>query len=355
MELRTARKGEESLISDLAVKVFKPNMKEQFIRLFSPHNIDHMFVGVDQGKIISSVNYYIAHIESNLGVFKVASVGAVCTNQEYRGQGVASTLLEMAEKKMLNEHVDFCIISGRRGMYKRFGAKDCGAINRYFYQRDDHPGHIEIRKVLQNADELYTIYLKENIKYQRDLAEFEDLWKGQTYPDSYQTYHTYILDQNGKPEAYIIVIDHHEKDSLGIKEFAGNRVLIAKGLSEIARIHEKTHIEIMIPERDELNQLMKAEKEKITQQSTLKVIDRVSCLAKLNLFLKDMHIEFGYNEESGIYELKIQEVMYHLNHDEFHMFIFSGHIPESWGSKHQKTIHNVFPLELPWSHNLNYQ
>ena len=355
MELRTAKPGEESLISDLAVKVFKPNMKEQFTRLFGVQNIDHMFIGLDNLNIVSSVNYYISQIVSNVGIFKIASIGAVCTDSNYRGKGIASQLLLMAEEKMKCEQIDFCIISGRRGMYKRFGAKDVGAINRYLMEPIESTDLITIQKVEGSSKELYSIYTQEHIKYVREREEFEDLWKAQTYPDSYQTYHTYLIGEDKIDYAYIIVIDHHEKDVLMVKEYAGRRDLVFKSLSKLAKKHHKSQIEIMIPHLDELNRFMRVEKVRITQQATLKIINQISFLDKLNTHLKKMNIKIGYSEKEDLYNLNIEKQTYILDHDQFHLMIFSGVIPESWDMRDQKMIESVFPIELPWSHNLNYQ
>lgn len=355
MELRTARKGEESQVSDLAVKVFKPNMKEQFIRLYSVQNLDHMFVALDQGKMVSSVNYYVSHIESSHGIFKVASIGSVCTDSDYRGQGLASKLLEMAEEKMKQERIDFCIISGRRGMYKRFGAKDVGAINRYVYEPLETNDNLEYRKVAHNADELFEIYKNEEIKYRRDLDEFNDLWKGQTYPDSYQTYHTYLISKDHQALAYIIIIDHRDKSMLTVKEYAGKRDIIYPALSKIAKLHHKNQIEIMIPHQDKLNEFMIHKYERITQQATLKMIDKTSCLNKLNRYLMNQEVTLGYSEESELYHMTIKEKKYTLNHDKFHELVFSGIVPKFIHENHQELMQSIFPVELPWSHNLNYQ
>lgn len=355
MELRTARFGEEHLVSDLAVKVFKPNMKEQFVRLYDSSNIDHMFIGIEDGIIVSSLNYYVAHIKSNYGLFKVGSVGSVCTDQAYRGKGIASMLLEMAEDKMKSEHVDFCIISGRRGMYKRFGARDVGAINKYCFKRENSNHDLEIKKLESYNKDLFELYDKDKIKYLRDENEFIDLWKSQTYPDSYQTYHTYILVKNGKPEAYIIVIDHHEKEFLGIKEYAGDRELVYKGLHQLAFIHQKEYIEIMVPQLDELNRFMKTEKERITQQSTLKIIDQISFLDKLNESLKTYQIIISYQEKENSYIISYEKKKFILDHDTFHFLVFSGLIPDDFDSEGLMILKSIFPIELPWSHNLNYQ
>jgi hypothetical protein len=240
-------------------------------------------------------------------------------------------------------------------MYKRFGARDVGGINKYFFKRNNENPSLAMRRLETYSSELYELYNKEDIKYLRDENEFIDLWTSQTYLDSYQTYHTYIITKNEKPEAYVIVIDHHEKESLGIKEYAGNRELIYQGLHELALKHDKESIEIMVPHLDPLNGFMTVEKERITQQSTLKIIDQNSFLSKLNEKLTKYNVILSYYEKEYIYGLSLKEKFIILDHDAFHFLIFSGLIPDLFDLECSSLLKTIFPIELPWSHNLNYQ
>lgn len=354
MELRQAKKGEETKVSDLAVRIFKPNMKEQFIRLFHEQNIKHIFVAMDNQHLVSALNYYKTDIQSNRGLFKVASIGAVCTLEAYRGQGITSSLLSMAEEVMLEENIDFCIISGRRGLYQRFGARDVGAIDRYTYSPSSKiQKTCEIRS-FQESDEdvMYAIYEQEPIRYLRTRDEFHDLLIAQTYPDSYQTYPIYVIEKDNRVQAYVILIDHHEKKELGIKEYAGNRKLILEVLPELMKQHQKTSIDFMTFYEDDVKHHIGVSPERISQQATLKIIDHTSFYNKLNAWIQKHQKAIKFNENN---RLTILNQSYTMTDEMILKLIFSGEIPKELSSKEAEILKHVFPIDLPWSHNLNYQ
>ncbi|HRX45391.1 MAG TPA: GNAT family N-acetyltransferase [Acholeplasmataceae bacterium] len=355
VNVRVAKPGEEVLVSDLAVEIFKPNMKEQFIRLFHQNNIEHIFVGVDDDKIVSALNYYPSVIQSYDEQFKVGSIGAVCTKESHRKLGLSSSLLAMAEQKMKEEHIDFCIISGRRGLYQRFGARDVGAIENYTFKPIETSEPCDVRPYQGESKILYNLYQKEQVFYQRTYEEFVDLFNGQTYPDSYQTYPTYIIYDNNTPVAYIIFILHRDKDILEVKEMAGSRKHIYDALSYVLEKHHKNMIDIKITAHDDIKNYLLDEVKKMSQQATLKIIDHVSFLNKLNHMMlnKDVPVSFQINDEH--INLIIENQTYPLTHNTLHNLIFSWDHNLKLPSEYDAYIKEVFPLELPWSHNLNYQ
>ncbi len=356
MELRQAKQGEEKQVANLAVEVFKPNMKEQFIRLFHVDNVDHMFVGVDQGKVVAALNYYEADVVSSIGLLKTGSIGAVCTQKEYQGQGISTHLLSMAEKQMIKEHVDFCIISGRRGLYQRFGARDVGAIDKYQFIPDVINEHgFDIKPYQNDVETLYSIYMTERIYYVRSKDEFRDLLIGQTYPDSYQTYPIYLVYAEGKAQAYIIAIDHHEKKELGIKEFAGNRQWIAQALPSIMKMHGKESIELMTYGQDELKEYLGVKPVRMSQQATLKIMDKEGFFQKLNTWTIKKDLSIAFNKENDLNQVKVLNETYLLSDEALLFLVFSGTYTEDMKDETRYLLSKLCPIELPWSHNLNYQ
>jgi hypothetical protein len=82
MELHPCQLSERQSAIALARSVFKPNMGEQFLSLFSERNLAHMFVAVENGEVVSMVNYYPATVKIYMSDVTTASVGAVCTKLE---------------------------------------------------------------------------------------------------------------------------------------------------------------------------------------------------------------------------------------------------------------------------------
>lgn len=352
MNIRSAKKEESKKIIDLAVRVFKPNMGQQFIRLFSAENHEHQMIAEDQGKIIAAVNYYPTLIDTSIGVFSGASIGAVCTDEAYRGQGISSKLLNLAEKKMFEENIDFCIISGDGPLYQRFGARDVGAMNRYIIKDMTLDTSIDIRRFQGDPHLLYPIFEQETIKYQRSKEEFYDLFIAQTYPDNYQSYPVYTIHRKGHIVAYVICVHHPRAKLLSIKEYAGDRELIIQSLPFLVKHHKKEGIELTTSIHDPIQELIHEKPERITQHATLKIIHAERFLSKINHFCMLKHYPLMIQKSNDMYCIQQDHHVFELDHDAIHSLIFSGIIP----SNIEDTIlKNVFPIELPWSHNINYQ
>lgn len=352
MIFRHATKEESQEIIRLATKVFKPNMGKQFIRLFSPDNHEHQMVAEDQGNIVAAVNYYHTHVDTSIGSLSVGSIGAVCTEETYRGQGISSTLLNLAETKMMEEGVDFCIISGDGPLYQRFGARDVGAMSRYIIKDHDLNQDTVVKEFKENPQLLYPIYQKEKIKYQRSIDEFYDLLIAQTYPDNYQSYPVHVIYDQEQIVSYIILVNHPRAKLLSVKEYAGDRLAIVKSLSYLMKKYKKEGIELITSIHDPIQTWMNQDEERITQHATIKIIHEASFFSKIHLYCEVNQVPMRIEKKEQSYVVHYDKIAYAMDRDQLLMFIFSGKTPHGFPENFKS---NVFPIELPWSHNLNYQ
>ncbi len=141
---RGLRKNELDSATRLADKVFRAGggtpMGKEFPLLFNRDNADHLRVFADKGRIVSLVGMFVRPAWL-LGTRHVCCcIGAVCTDPEYRGKGLATRLLEDARKKALAEGVDTFLISGGRGLYLRLDYVDVGAYFTCVAPKDKLPG-----------------------------------------------------------------------------------------------------------------------------------------------------------------------------------------------------------------------
>src|SRR3712207_6803949 len=102
-------------------KGYKPTMQYEFPILLNKDNRENMRIIVEDNKPVSCVNFVQREILVEGAKIDVASIGAVCTNKEYRGKGYSSLLLEDVEKKMYEDGVDLLLVSGTRALYQRRG------------------------------------------------------------------------------------------------------------------------------------------------------------------------------------------------------------------------------------------
>lgn len=342
---------------ELSINTFKPNMGEQFSLLFSPKNQNHMFLALDGNKVVSMVNYYKTRITLNGLQFKVGSIGSVCTDPNYRGKQIASRLLEQAEKSMIEENIDFTIISGSGGIYERFGSRDVGYMVEYLIPKSKFIGdnNLQIRDY-QDSDfeDIYTLYQKENHRYIRTKSEFKTLLISQRTPDSYCTYPMDVIVKQSKVVGYVIFNHYKDATDLWVKEFAGNRNVIYDSIKGILELYNKQEIHMVLPPKDTLNKLFNTIPHKIiTQEASIKIIHKTQFVEKMNLYAlkaKNYNIEIVHDK----YKITCGNKTEYLSEDDLLGLIFSGKVSSDIWSKNDIAKMN-FPLNLPWSHNLNYQ
>ncbi|MBN2309019.1 MAG: GNAT family N-acetyltransferase [Candidatus Hydrogenedentes bacterium] len=132
---RPLRVEELEALSALEDAVFGHEPAGQMFRmfpyLFSEANLDNLLVFADEAapspaRIVSHVGMTIRWACLGGCTVGVACLGAVATYEAYRGQGLATRLLEAACAKAAADGADIMMISGGRGMYRRVGAADVG-------------------------------------------------------------------------------------------------------------------------------------------------------------------------------------------------------------------------------------
>ncbi len=359
MEYKQASIKEIEKVVQLSVATFKPNMKEQFRLLFSNQNVKHMMIAKDQDKVISEVNYYPSTIIIPHAKIKVASIGSVCTNQHYRGQGIASRLLILAEEQMIKENIGLAIISGDLGIYERFGARDVGSMHLYKSHRDhQHIKHHYRLKPYEPSDleVMFKLYSKEVIRYQRSRYEFQELLLGQTYPDTYCQYPIYMVYDHEIPVAYVILSVYVEDDLIKIKEFAGDRKALVSIIQDVLHLYHKTKITWVVPPKDFINEHSKhLSHSKITQRATLKITHVGYFFESIIFYIRHLFpgVDIIESTQTDI-KLKIEGHLIVLNQEDALNMVFNGKT-KLRNRQVLRFVRSCFPIPLPWSHNLNYQ
>ena len=131
MEEPRSVKGEEfGSLSRLVDVVFRQGgenvMFSQYPQLFNEDNAENLLVCVDNGKVVSHFGMTERQACVAGCLLKVACIGAVATYEESRGKGLATHLFDRSREKAFRDGIDFMLISGGRGLYRRAGAADFG-------------------------------------------------------------------------------------------------------------------------------------------------------------------------------------------------------------------------------------
>src|SRR5437763_11706480 len=101
IEIRGCRAEEMSAVAALASRVFRSDggdMGADYPLMFASDNRDGQRIAVDRGVPVAHVGVCIRDAVLLGAPLRVASIGAVCTDPEYRGQGLASALMADAQQ-----------------------------------------------------------------------------------------------------------------------------------------------------------------------------------------------------------------------------------------------------------------
>lgn len=367
MEFRTVLTKEDQLKAiKLSKSIFKENMAEQFTLLFGQSNWNHMFIAIDQGQIVSLVNYYPSIVQISSCEIKVASIGSVCTKSEYRGQKLASKLLILAEQQMKQEDIDLVVISGGGGIYTEFGSSLAGNVYEYLLDKslleDSKDVSIDIFEPTKLI-ELILIQKQESVRFVRSNQEFNQLLNAQTYPDTFATYPIYLLKNDLKYLGYIICILPIEGDELGIKEFAGDRNAIIKSFKSLLSLTNKDKIHFAADVHDDINDLLENHEHKlIHQHASFKIINFCALMKKLSSYFDTIYpnhtIKFNFIDNKATFISKDEEFVVESS-ALLSQLILGYDQPLNLKLDNQPTIkkfiQTVFPIPFAWTNNINYQ
>ena len=105
----------------------------------SQQQLDRQRVFVDDGKVVSTVIKPENDVDLLGARHRVCCFGGVGTLPEYRGNGLATRLLQDAKRQALANGCDLVLISGGRGLYLRQGYADVGGYHLITIERKRLP------------------------------------------------------------------------------------------------------------------------------------------------------------------------------------------------------------------------
>ncbi len=230
-------------------------MEEQYPLLFSPENFDQVFVMVDEGNVVSHVGS-LTRDTSVLGHrLTTMSIGAVATYEAYRGQGLATRLMEAAIKKALEQDAVLMPISGGRGLYTRLGARRIGQFALFTVYRDVLPaGGTDIRRAdAADLPEMTRLYAEEPSRYVRSTADLRAAVDAAWICD--RDGETVVIREGGRVAAYAAVQKRRperegEARRARLAEIAGSRSALLGALPGLFDRYGVDALEIVTVDSD---------------------------------------------------------------------------------------------------------
>ena len=377
MIIRECREEERQATIALINRVFresenlKPTMQLEFPLLLGEDNVERMIIALEEDEVISCVNYYISNIIIEGTSLKVASIGAVCTDERFRGKAIASKLLDYVENKMKSEGILFEIISGKRGLYLSRGASSIGEsyefqINKAISLKEDAFEFEDFKA--EDLEDIIALYNGEINRYYRSYEEFILFKQGATYNWGNFEFYTLCLKEENNIIAYVVVMADRKANKAIIKEFAGDRRALAYSLPKLYDMLKVEAISLGCAWNDTIVTLLKKQEAaytEIDQHCSIKVLDYEAMMEKLIPYFYQylnheelQDLEFKKVEQSYIIKFK-EEVIELKSIKEVNRLIFGSldfNLMDLCGNnkKLYDVLNKIFPMPFVWMSNMNF-
>lgn len=193
-----------------------------------------VYVMAHQDKLVSQISIFHHAIQLPDGCIRLGSIGGVCTHPDYRGHGLASSVLDHCTRQLVQEGANLMLISGGRGLYTRLGCVPAGK----FISFDILPGkfHPAVENVFlrpassDDADLCSQLYQAEAVHFERTGDIFaEHLGRQGNYIHANQ----WLVDAAGQTMAYLFLgipwedMGQPEAGARIVMEYAGSRTALA--------------------------------------------------------------------------------------------------------------------------------
>lgn len=373
---RACKKEEFKDAINLINQVFRtsqghnPTMEEEFPLLLSEENLENMRVIVEDGKVVSIVNFYITTILIEGTPIKAASVGAVCTHEDYRGKGYSSLLLDDAEKEMKKKGVDVVLVSGDRSLYLRRGYCKAGWAIRFDVYPEELGEDIELVEFENKyLIEVAKMYNKQPTRYYRSLFEFKNLLKGATTPWGNFTYKTYLIKKGDLLKGYVVLRIINDNPRKGyVIEYSGDKRIIYESLKKMAAIYSLEYVRVPCTFNDDMVEVLKEKGvsyEEINLLGTVKILNFQQLMEKLKPYFlqyveKDIIENLRFSEKENNYAFEIKNEILKIDDVvKLTKLVFGdkgfGMEVDDISPILKEFISTVFPLPFVWPGNLNFQ
>ncbi|WP_251552218.1 GNAT family N-acetyltransferase [Neobacillus muris] len=356
-EYRLLEKEDFQQAIDLADKVFRKeghvSMGIAFPQVFSSalHQSYGAFI---DGKLVSFIGLVpsIVHIEK--AEVQAYSIGAVCTEPDYRRRGFANALLEMIFEHVNRSGASVLFISGDLPIYIKQGCSYYGKMKQYVLNQGDiqvNDGYT-IRE-LQQFDwfDLRRISQNRCIRYEQSIYELALLNESAGYASIFKNHHKVLIaEKNQEVRAFLVFgvpYDEQEKAESRVIEWGGEPGVI-KSLVGKAFTYGIHSLIFNLPayETELVQQLEPYEKAERLFPGTMKIINLEVLLKQLRPYLEGK-VEISTVDENHK-KLSYHDTSVQMKNEEVEELIYKG------SKQADSYLQEIFPIPFPFPQGLNY-
>lgn len=237
---RRVRGEELDALAELLCRVFgsAPSYPEERVRSGVRSGVQRRAarVIVEDGKPVSHIATIYEHVSIYGCRFRVASIGGVCTEPEYRGRGYAGAILRHSLEEMTGGRAKVLIVSGDRSLYRRAHCVPAGRtfeaeISRGVLEGGD--GVTARRTGLDEWPVMAQLHQAEAVRFVRAADFWERLccWWDCAGPE------VWLIEAGGEAMAYVTLTREWEEKPGSrrrvVSEYAGSRSALLEGLPAV--------------------------------------------------------------------------------------------------------------------------
>lgn len=378
MEIRLVKKSELEQAAKLANIVFcndeNGHMGSCFPTLFQA-GIPHSYGAFSpEGNLVSFMG--MVPVEITIGAKKslrAYSIGAVCTDPAFRGQGLASKLLASCRQHAQKSGASVMFISGDRSLYTREGSVFFGTANKVTIKEDAVSKH-NVNSSLPSwnyrdivPEDIFTLHhllTNKSSSFQWGITELQQSIGTSAYATlnkKIQITRIAYSDNNEIAAAIILMLPGEntpvQEQHMGqIIEWAGNPLAAYELMYDAISRYQLASLSAILPWQDsELIELLQndhVQSEKVNNAGTVLVVDEAALIQQAG-FDKTATGETYINIlGNNRYELHTKdEKVFIKGIDQLSSVIFN---PDTVIDVSKSSSHNPFAIPLPYMYGLYF-
>lgn len=349
------------------------SMQQAFPGVFS-ESLGQSFGAFEQGKLVAFMGLVPSVIRIGSASLAVCSLGSVCTDDKYRGKGIASDLLDHVLQQSDKAGASLLLVSGGRSLYTRAGCRTYGQVTSFSWKRADGYSFPDsklpegtVLRELAAADwfQLHRLASQREVRYDQGLSELAQLIHSEALSSCLKLRHKIVVAaQDGHLLAYAVVGVpgvHTPKRSPLVIEWGGSAVIVPALLDYAAGAYKLNELTIPVPwhEKKLIAALEGLPAEQKKAAGTVLVISPERLLNQLAPYLQSLDADKAAGLkleklEDGITLLTLNGQSIELSVSELTSLLFDPQPELKTEPSLAASLNTFFPIAFPYDAGLNY-
>ena len=367
IEIRQLHEHERIEAIQLSDKIFRDekdkSMGSAFPSIFSSSMIGHSFGAFVKGELVSFMGLVPTVIRTGDAKLNVYSLGSVCTAEEYRGKGIASSMLDHVFKYLEKSETSLLLVSGDRSLYTRVNCCHFGTVRKFTVFKED----VEVRKnnnirEITSADSLqmHRVAQERKVAYEQSVMDIQTMLHAEAYASCLkQSHKTLIYEREGNVTSFLVLgIPNTYNPYLKATaiEWAGSPSEIAQLMRHGLNEYSFEELSIHVPWHDQqlARELKSHSFTDVQNQGTVFIVNPERLINQLHPYFNVRDSIKVKSVNSDYVHVNVFDKRETLHVKEFISFLFDNHSENLEVTTLQQCSKGLFPIPFPYTAGLNY-